>query len=211
VKIKVCGLCRPEDAAAAARAGADYAGVILAPGFQRTQIAQSAAAIYDAAGPLLRAGVFVNQEAGDIVRVADELRLDVVQLHGDEGVDLVAGIRATTRCEIWKTVWLRSHDDLNRAIDLYGPAAHGLLLDAKRGGRVGGTGSRFDWSLAAAARHNAPDGLQVIVAGGLTPANVRAAIVALAPDVVDVASGVEESVGRKSETAIAAFVRNARI
>jgi phosphoribosylanthranilate isomerase len=124
---------------------------------------------------------------------------------------VVASIRAVTQCVIWKTVWLRTHGDLNEAIELYGSTAHGLLLDARHEGRIGGTGARFDWSLAAATRAITPDHLQVIAAGGLTPANVRAAVRALAPDVVDVASGVESAPGQKSEAAITAFVRNARI
>jgi len=210
VKVKICGLCRAQDAAAAARAGADYAGVILAAGFQRTQSVPSAADIYAAAGTLARVGVFVNPEAHDVVQIAETLGLDVVQLHGDENVDLVAGIR-TSGCEIWKTVWLRTADDLIEAIDAYGSAVDGLLLDAKRDGKVGGTGVRFDWSLAAAARRAVPANLQVIVAGGLTPANVREAVELLVPDVVDVASGVESVPGQKSEAAITAFVRNARL
>ena len=210
MKVKICGLCRPQDAAAAARAGADYAGVILAAGFQRTESVQSAADIYAAAGTLARVGVFVNPEAHDVVQIAETLRLDVVQLHGDENVELVASIRASG-CEIWKTVWLRTADDLIEAIDAYGSAVDGLLLDAKHDGMVGGTGVRFDWSLAAAARRDAPGNLQVIGAGGLTPANVREAVELLAPDVVDVASGVESVPGQKSEAAITAFVRNARL
>ena len=100
---------------------------------------------------------------------------------------------------------------MDQAIERYGATVHGLLLDAKQDGRIGGTGTRFDWSLAAPPRRQLPKGREVIVAGGLTPANVRAAIQALAPDVVDVASGVESAPGEKSEAAITAFVRNARL
>ena len=211
MNVKICGVCRPQDAAAAAAARADFLGVILAPGHRRTQNPQSAAAIFAQAHGLKRVGVFVDPAPDHVAQLAADLQLDVIQLHGSEDPVVIASIAALTGCNVWKTVWLSRASSVQDAIERYGESAHGLLLDARQGGTIGGTGVRFDWQLAAHARARLPARLQLIVAGGLTADNVHAAVAALQPDVVDVSTGVESSIGQKSEAAIAAFVRNARI
>lgn len=211
MKVKICGVCRPQDAAAVATAGADFVGVILAPGHRRTQDSQSAAAIFAQARGLKRVGVFVNPAPDHVAQLADDLELDVIQLHGDEDPAIITSIVAQTGCDVWKTVWLSSASDLNDAIERYGESVNGLLLDARQGNIIGGTGMLFDWQLAAKTREHLSAHLQLIAAGGLTADNVHAAVAALKPDVVDVSTGVESSVGQKSEAAIAAFVRNARL
>lgn len=210
MKVKICGVCRPEDARAAAEAGADYVGVILAPGGRRTQTPIAAAAIYAQIGSCSRVGVFVNQSLNEVCTLAESLALDVVQLHGREDAEFAARIAHRTGCAVWKTVWLRAPADLDEAVATYGSDVAGLLLDAVHDDRYGGTGTPFDWIFAAHARTVIPPHVRLIVAGGLKPTNVKEAISIMNPDVVDVASGVEDAICQKSLAAVRAFVRNAK-
>ena len=205
-QVKICGLCRPEDAAAAAAAGASYAGVVLAPGRLRTQTPSEAARILDAAGPLRRVGVFVDARPHEIERVATSLRLDTVQLHGAESVELVAALRAAGPWTVWKAVRVTDRAAAAEGVRRYGGVADGIVLD----GGAGGAGVAFDWTAAAGLRAEMPPDCLLVVAGGLGPHNVGAAVDALSPAVVDVSSGVETSPGVKSYELMAAFVAAAR-
>jgi len=206
VKIKICGLCRPEDAAAAAQAGADYLGVILAQRGPRHQSAPAARSIYDAAPDLLHVGVFADQPLQEVVELAELLQLDVIQLHGAESALFINELECATDCVIWKSVVMTQPADLPLAIDRYADDVDGLLLDGPRGG----SGMPFDWTLAHGARSLLNASVQLIVAGGLNPDNVREVVARLSPDIVDVASGVEQEVGIKSKAKMTSFVRNAR-
>lgn len=210
MKVKICGLCRPEDARAVARAGADYAGVILAPGGRRQQTPENAHKIFQSAAHLKRVGVFADQSFDEVAVLASHLKLNVIQLHGSESATLVSEIADRTGCTVWKTVWLKTPNDLEDAIGIYGEVAHGLLFDTPHGAERGGTGSQFEWKLAVDARGMIPAKVLMIVAGGLKPENVRAAVELLRPDIVDVASGVEIRMGEKSNDRIDSFVRNAK-
>jgi len=210
VRIKICGVCRPEDAHLIARAGADYIGVVFAPSSRRRQTTADAARIFQSAANLDRVGVFADQSADDITALAAHLQLRVIQLHGQELPEFVFDVAQRTGCAVWKAIWLRKDSDLAAAIELYGESAHGLLLDAAHDGAAGGTGRVFDWQLAAGVRAHMPARLQLIIAGGLNPENVHDAVTAMNPDVVDVASGVERNVCEKSNDRIAAFIRNAK-
>ncbi len=206
MRVKVCGVCRPADAALAAEAGAAYIGVILSRGFRRSQAEAAAAAIYAAAGTARRAGVFVD-EAGPIVEAAaSRLGLQVIQLHGAEPPSLARALRRAD-VEVWKALRPRDAEELLAAAQAYADAADALLLD---GTGSGGTGTRFEWELVARVRERLPAQLRLVVAGGLTPANVAEAIERLRPDVVDVSSGVEIAPGEKSPQAVRAFVAAAR-
>jgi phosphoribosylanthranilate isomerase len=200
---KVCGICRPEDAAAAAQAGASYMGVILAPGRRRTQTAARAAEIY-AAAPLRRVGVFVDAVVDEMARIARELSLDVIQLHGAESPE-TARTLADQGFEVWKAVAVRQPGDLSRGADRYDDAAHALLLEGWSPQGQGGVGATFDWEAAAVARRALSPTLRIVVAGGLTPDNVGRAVELLAPDVADVSSGVEDEPGVKSVARMQAF------
>jgi phosphoribosylanthranilate isomerase len=210
VKVKICGVCRPEDARAAAEAGADYVGVILASGGPRTQTPTAAAGIYAQIGSCSRVGVFADQPQDEVCALAESLGLDVVQLHGREDAEFVARVAQRTACAVWKTVWLQAPADLVAAVAMYGSEVAGLLLDAAHKDRSGGTGTAFDWTIAAHARTVIPPRVALIVAGGLNPTNVKAVIFAINPDVVDVASGVEDVTCKKSLVAVRSFVRNAK-
>ena len=207
VDVKVCGVCRAEDARVAVEAGAAFIGVILAPGRLRSRTAAQAAAIFESVAAR-RVGVFVDAGAAEVAEAAQRLSLDAVQLHGDESVDLVRRIRAAVACDVWKALRVRDGAALTRAADAYGGAADALLLDGWSPGAHGGAGVRFDWSAVAAA--GLPAGVPLIVAGGLTADNVAAAVALLQPSLVDVSSGVETEPGRKSAEKIHAFIAAAR-
>ena len=204
-QVKICGVCRLVDAQAVAAADADYIGVILAQRGPRQQSLAAAADIFSAAGDLNRVAVFADQDVMEVAAAAQKLELDVLQLHGVESAQFINELECESDAAIWKVVALRETDDLTRAIDTYADHVDGLLLDAA----IGGSGKRFDWMLAENARALLPAQVRLIVAGGLTPANVAQAVAVLRPDVVDVASGVENAVGQKSAEKINAFVREA--
>lgn len=203
--IKICGVCRPADAALAAAAGATYVGVILAPGRRRSRSLDEAAAIFAAAAPARRVGVFINPAFADVTAACARLALDVVQLHGSESPSWIAALRPQTTAALWKSVTLATAGDLERAIAAYGNVVDGMLLDSA----AGGSGRAFDWTLAEAARDRLPRQVALIVAGGLTPENVSDVVAAIKPDVVDVSSGVEAALCEKSKEKIDGFVRNA--
>lgn len=203
--VKVCGVCRPVDAALVSDAGADYLGVILSVGFPRSRVEAEAAAIYAAAGALRRVGVFVDPDPAVVERLVARLGISVVQLHGEEPPALAHALRERG-LEVWKAFRPRSGEDLLQRLEPYGGAIDAILLD---GGR-GGTGARFDWDALGDIRARLPAGVRLVVAGGLTPVNVTGAVRALHPDAVDVSSGVESAPGEKSAEAVRAFIAAAR-
>jgi phosphoribosylanthranilate isomerase len=233
VEVKICGVCRPEDARSAADAGADWVGVILAPDRRRTRTITEAAAIF-AASTARRVGVFVDPPVQRVIDAVRELSLDAVQLHGDESIDQIHRIRDGVACEIWKAIRVKDEAELTRGVGLYRGHVAAILLDGWSPEAHGGAGVRFDWNAVAesgmagmiagsgepaqapqpaprtAAVPDVPARLRLIVAGGLTPDNVAAAVALLHPAVVDVSSGVEVAPGRKSPEKIHAFVAAAR-
>jgi phosphoribosylanthranilate isomerase len=208
--VKVCGVCREMDAAAAVAAGASYIGVILSPGHGRTRTVAEAAAIFGACGGAQRVGVFVDEEPGVVLRAAERLRLDVVQLHGAEDEATVAAIAAPRSVQVWKAVRVRAAADVLDGVARHGHQVNGLLLDGWSAGHAGGSGAAFDRETVAAVRGRLPAGVTFIAAGGLTPENVSGLVTLLQPDVVDVSSGVEEALCRKSAARVRAFVEAAQ-
>jgi phosphoribosylanthranilate isomerase len=209
VRVKIDGLTRLEDARHAAASGADFLGAILSDGFQRTVAPAVARAFLAPGGPPL-VGVLVDPTVEDALERADVSGASVIQLHGDETPELLDELRARPELSVWKAVRPRSADELRRALDRYLGHTDGLLLDGWHPQLRGGAGVRFDWELVARVRDQLPDDLLLIAAGGLTPDNVAAAVAALAPDIVDVSSGVETDPGRKDNQKVEAFIRAAR-
>jgi phosphoribosylanthranilate isomerase len=203
-RIKICGLTRPEDALAAADAGATYGGVILAPNSPRTVLPVSVPEIFGDTA-LLRCGVFVDEEPARIAELAAELCLDVVQLHGDETLEFLAELRRAFTGEIWKAVRPRSGQEFAWSAGRFSGAADGLMLDGWSPAARGGTGTQFPWRDVAVYRDRLDPRRRLIVAGGLTPENVTQVTAILSPDVVDVSSGVESSPGIKNHEAIRRF------
>lgn len=207
--VKICGLTRHGDAVAAAEAGADYLGVVFAPGTPRDRTPEEARRIW-AELAISRVGVFVDPEAARVARLAEELRLAVVQLHGAEDAELCRRVRESCPSRIWKAARLRAPEDVAVALDRYGEHVDGLLVEGWSELGPGGVGADFDWSWAGARRVEWPDGLKLVLAGGLNAGNVGRAIDAARPDVVDVSSGVEHAPGVKDVEAVRSFLEEVR-
>ncbi len=208
IGVKICGVCRPDDAAAAASAGATYVGVVVGAPSPRWQAESAARAIFSAAAGARRVGVFADADVDDVLHLADRLRLDVVQLHGSEPADIVARVAAAGAWRIWKAVRPRRAADLDAARAEWSDRVDALLIDGAAPHALGGAGVRAPWHVLAPARWS--EGPAFVLAGGLNPGNVAAAVAALRPDIVDVSSGVEASVGIKDSMLIDAFVKAVR-
>ena len=201
--VKICGITSPEDALLAAEAGADAVGLVFWPASPRHVGVPMARRISEALpASVVRVGVFVDAPADDMARAADEARLDLLQLHGSEPPE---ALRSLPR-RAWKAVRV-GRDFVVADVLRYAGRVAGILLDSRGDGAPGGTGKTFDWTLAREVRKG-PSFL--VLAGGLDPGNVAAAIAAVRPDGVDVSSGVEASPGRKDPGRMRAFVAAAR-
>ncbi len=209
LKVKICGITRVEDAVAAAHAGADYLGAILSEGFGRSAPAEKVAR-YSGETSLPVVGVVVNEALPRLLELADEAQVSVLQLHGEESPDLIQELREEGPWELWKALQVRSADEVIAALDRYGSIVDGLLLDGWHPEHRGGSGVRFPWDLVEPLRGRFPEGLRFIAAGGLNPDNVGEAVVRLHPDVVDVSSGVELTLGVKEPGRVRSFIRAAR-
>lgn len=208
-EVKFCGLTRSEDARIVAELGAAYAGVIFAGGPRLLDPARARSVFEGLAGSRTRrAGVFGAQTVDEVVRTADEVALDVVQLHSGATVDRLLELHQRFRGEVWAVVPVGTAGvgDLSSLL----PHADAVVLDTSVGGRSGGSGRSFDWRATAEELRPNRRGMRLVVAGGLTPANVAGAIAVLAPDVVDVSSGVEVSPGIKDPALMRAFAAAAR-
>jgi phosphoribosylanthranilate isomerase len=194
-KVKFCGMTRPVDAALAAEIGATYVGVVFADGPRRVTPAQ-ARLILDSAGKVRRAGVFGTNSPDEIARVSEEARLDVVQLHADPTTEDVRAVRKRFNGEVWAAIRI-SGSHIPRDAELLFDAADGVVLDARSEKGLGGTGQALPWNDLALDLARDRGSSAVILAGGLKPDNVASAIRTLAPDVVDVSSGIEISPGVK--------------
>jgi phosphoribosylanthranilate isomerase len=210
-RVKICGITSAEDARFAAEAGADAVGINFYEGSPRACSRAAARAIADAlpAG-VCKVGVFVNASLESIRSAAEEVGLDLVQLHGDEPPEFLAQLKPLP---IMRAV--RITDDL-APVEAYLAQCHHLLatprmllVDRLHEGAFGGTGLQADWS-AIAAQRSKLKGMPLVLAGGLKPDNVAEAIRAVRPWGVDTASGVEQSPGRKSPDLVRAFVQEAK-
>ena len=207
-RVKVCGLTRHDDAAAAAEAGAHYLGAILAPGYRRSVTPETARVIFSGC-PASRVGVFVDAGRDEVLAAAEAAGLDAVQLHGDELPELAAGLRAAG-LEVWKAVRPRGADEFSGAARRWGGAVDALLLDGYTPDAAGGTGVRFPWAQVATRLDELAPGTRLIAAGGLRPENVAQAARLLRPDAVDVSSGVEGAPGVKDHERVRAFIAAVR-
>lgn len=195
-RIKICGLTRARDAAAAVGAGADALGVILAPSPRRVSASQAAEVLACAPPPVARVGVFVDPTLDEVLSAVEVAGLTAVQLSGAETPEFCARIPVP----VIKTLGVGTDFGWSAA-EPYRDVAAALLLDTYVTGKAGGTATTFDWHSLAGI----PGGAPVFVAGGLTPDNVAECIRALSPFAVDVSSGVEASAGIKDHDRIRAF------
>jgi phosphoribosylanthranilate isomerase len=199
VRVKVCGITTPRDAELAAREGADAIGLVFWPRSPRAVDVTAAREIVRALPPFVtRVGVFVNAPREELLRTVSAVGLDALQLHGDERPEDLAGLP----CRVVKALRTEAGSPID-AFERFAPHCAGLLLDAGSAAVPGGTGETCDWTVARAVRARVP---YLILAGGLRPANVSAALAAVRPDAVDVSSGVESSPGRKDPALVRAFI-----
>lgn len=207
VQVKICGITRVADAEAAVALGAAMLGLNFYAPSPRSIATEHARQIARAvAGRATLVGVFVNMNVCEVLRIAREVPLDWVQLHGDETVAECEAIAAAF--PVIRALKADAGFTAERAAQ-YG-FCRGLLLDTPSAGH-GGSGESFDWRAIPwqAVRAAAP-GAMLFVAGGLDARNVRQAIAAARPDAVDVASGVESEKGIKSVEKMREFIAAVR-
>lgn len=204
--IKICGLTSRTAIDAAIAAGATHIGLVHFEKSPRHVTLDQAAELADYAGDHLETVLLlVNMDKEPTLRAIDQVRPDVVQLHGTETPEWCALLRQHLPVEIWKAFGVRDAAGMERARKYEG-AADRILYDAPAQALPGGTGTQFDWSLLASHKHGMDWGL----AGGLSPDNVEDALHATAAPLVDVSSGVESALGVKDVAKIAAFCEAVR-
>ena len=207
--IKICGLSTPDTLDAALEVGADMVGFVRFPRSPRhvdLEVGRTLSGL--ARGRAERVLLVVDLTDGELDAAMAAIEPDLVQLHGNETPDQVASIRRRTGRPVMKAVGIGGRDDLER-LGEYATVADRLLLDAKPppgAALPGGNGRSFDWSLLA----DLDPRLEVMLSGGLNPANVAEAVAQTGIRAVDVSSGVETRPGEKDPERIEAFVRAAR-
>lgn len=195
-RVKVCGLTRSEDVAAAVAEGAWAVGFVVWPGSPRSVAnARIRELVAGVPAGVRRVGVVVDPTMDEARRLRDETGLTTLQLHGNEDVALFLSLGM----ELIKAVSLQTDADVDRAVTL--PEEVTVLVDAHDPSRHGGTGQRADWIRATALSRRRP----VILAGGLRADNVRDAIAQVAPWGIDVSSGLESEPGKKDIAKVKSF------
>lgn len=197
VRVKICGVRDLEEARAAFEFGADALGFNFWPKSPRYVTPDVARSIIEKLSPLISCiGVFVNEDSQRVIEIASGVRLDAVQLHGDELPEYCAQLRGL---KLIKAFRVNEDFDLTE-IKRYEISS--VLLDTKVKNNYGGTGERFDWRIAVQAKRFAP----IIIAGGLNAENIDEAIRFVRPMAVDVCSGVEAEPGRKDISKMREFM-----
>lgn len=220
VKVKICGLTRPDDVIAACQAGTNFVGVVVevekSPRSQSRAVARSLFA-HATVPPVV---VTKGKEVNELISIFEFLNPSSFQLHGDETPEFVAGLKRQVRCEIWKALPLPSQavgaaTELSRLKSLLQTAqafikagCDALVLDAETPKGFGGTGILASWDVAAwlVERLDVP----CFLAGGLMPDNVANAIATVKPWGVDVSSGVEIAIGIKDAEKVRLFCQRAK-
>lgn len=201
-RVKICGLTRPGDAAAAVAAGAAYLGVVFAGGPRRVT-ADSAAAVRAAANGVPVLGVFGGQAGDEILRLSRAVGLAGAQLHGDYPRAEAARLRAEGLL-VWRVVRIATPADLDALADA-ARDADAVLVEPRVPHVAGGAGVALDLAVAREARSRLA-GATMVLAGGLRPDTVAEAVALVRPEVVDVSSGVEHLPGIKDPEKIARFM-----
>jgi len=200
VRVKICGLRRLADVAAAVEAGADAIGFVFVPESQRYIEPEAAAELCrNVPAFISRVGLFLDQEAEYVRQVLQQVPLSLLQFHGRE---------SASYCRQFGRPYIKAvnpdSENTVAAVELDYSDAAGILVDSHQPGGLGGTGRALDWSRVSGGR------LPLILAGGLNAANVHRAVKAVRPWAVDVSSGVERAPGVKDAEAIRRFIREAK-
>ena len=186
MKIKFCGIRRLEDVAAVNLCQPDYMGMILSGGFRRSiSQEQAQCLVQEKSDAIAAVRVFVNESSETICRMAEQLHLQVIQLHGNESAEQIQTLQQKTGLPVWKALRIGTLEELEAAGT---NPADCLILEGKTGAGIGGTGVCADWELLARHSWNR----SFFLAGGLQPENVLEAIATVSPTGVDFSSGIEE-------------------
>ena len=212
-KVKMCGISKVETIPAVVEAKPDYMGLVFAPSKRQVTVDQAKTLVEELHKQYTKrynngaeqsnndeiktVGVFVNETLDNLVSIATEANLDVVQLHGDEDEAFIQSLKERTNVEIWKAVQIRSAADVEKWID---SSADILLFDAYHKDERGGTGEVFDWSSLDAFER------PFMLAGGIDSTNVARAIRTVRPYGIDISSGIETN-GVKDDEKITAFTK----
>ena len=215
-KVKMCGISKVETIPAVVEAKPDYMGLVFAPSKRQVTVDQAKTLVEELHKQYTKrynngaeqsnndeiktVGVFVNETLENLVTIAKEANLDVVQLHGDEDEAFIQSLKGRTNVEIWKAVQIRSAADAETWID---SSADMLLFDAYHKDERGGTGEVFDWSCLDEFER------PFMLAGGIDSTNVARAIRTVRPYGIDISSGIETD-GVKDDEKIKAFTNIVR-
>lgn len=205
-KVKMCGISKVDTIPAVVEAKPDYMGLVFAPSKRQVTVEQAKTLVealhnqckeQNNMVSIKTVGVFVNETLDNLVTIANEVNLDVVQLHGDEDEAFIQSLKERTNVEVWKAVQIRRAADAEAWID---SSADMLLFDAYHKDERGGTGDVFDWSCLDTFER------PFMLAGGIDSTNVARAIRTVRPYGIDISSGIETN-GVKDDEKITAFTK----
>ncbi|NLM35933.1 MAG: phosphoribosylanthranilate isomerase [Clostridiales bacterium] len=199
VKIKICGLTRPLDIEYVNKLKPDYIGFVFANSKRRVSAEQALEFSKNLSKDIKTVGVFVNEDIKTVREIAEKVKLNILQFHGDEDMNYINEFKDY---QVWKAIALKNEEDLLQ-LDKYRKVR--FLLDSKIEGLRGGSGKAFDWNIL---KNYNMEG-QIVLAGGLSPENVIEALNLVRPFAVDVSSGVE-SEGVKDYKKIKEFIGKVR-
>ena len=208
-KVKMCGISKVETIPAIIDAKPDYMGLVFAPSKRQVTVEQAKTLVEELhkqytvrynSETIKTVGVFVNETVENLLKIAEEVKLDVIQLHGDEDESFIQILKEQSNVEVWKAVQVRSAADAEKWID---SSADMLLFDAYHKDERGGTGEVFDWS--SLDEFERP----FMLAGGIDSTNVARAIRTVRPYGIDISSGIETE-GVKDNEKMKAFTNIVR-
>ena len=204
-KVKICGITNVEDAALSVASGADMVGFNFYENSPRFVSVSEASEIgRDIPDSVMRIGVFVNENVERIAETVRTVRLNAVQLHGDETLEFVSELKKRIDCDVIKAYRVTAGFDAGSALWC---GADALLLDGFSKHARGGTGETFDWDVA----REMAGSVKLYLAGGLSAENVRLAIEHVRPYAVDACSLLESSPGKKDADKLRRFIREAKL
>lgn len=216
VWVKICGTTNLEDAQAAVDAGADALGFVFADSPRRAEPAVAAEIAHAVPEHVERIGVFVNETAERIAGIVRDAGLTGIQLHGDESLDfawkVAADLGSTGTVRVIPVFPIHRFREMvmSGGVNVGFGMLDSVLFDSLVTDTRGGSGKTWEWEMGRKLVENLRDYVKIIVAGGLTPANVADAIRTLRPWGVDVASGVEREPGKKDRYKVREFVKAAK-
>jgi phosphoribosylanthranilate isomerase len=199
VKVKICGLRRLEDIYYANQLQPDFIGFVFSESKRRVDLKEALEFVKRLKEGIKKVGVFVNEPVEKVMEIAEKLKLDVLQFHGDETQEYIDNFKNFT---VWKAIRIRSKLDLKKTGEFKVDA---FLFDSFSEKGYGGTGEVFDWNILKAYKREIP----VVLSGGLKEENVEEAIKLVRPYAVDVSSGVEVG-GYKDFNKMKSFIEKVR-